>query len=61
MPSCTTSVPASPNPRSSIAAVSGYGGEQYRLASEQAGFDGHLVKPVSRSAIEALIQGLEAT
>lgn len=43
-----------------IAAVSGYGGEEYQHASERAGFDHHLVKPVSRAAIEQLVKGIEA-
>lgn len=39
-----------------IAAVSGYGGEEDRRKSKEAGFDCHLVKPISRAALEDLVQ-----
>lgn len=39
-----------------IAAVSGYGGDEYVRASKQAGFDRHLVKPISRATLEALVR-----
>jgi len=39
-----------------IAAVSGYGNEDDRRKSEQAGFDRHLVKPVGRATLEELVQ-----
>ena len=37
-----------------IAAVTGYGQEQDRSRSQQAGFDAHLVKPVVLAALHAL-------
>lgn len=37
-----------------IAAVTGYGQDQDRLRSQQAGFDAHLVKPVELAALHAL-------
>jgi two-component system CheB/CheR fusion protein len=39
-----------------IVAVSGYGGEDDRRRSAEAGFDRHLVKPVGREALEELIR-----
>jgi CheY-like chemotaxis protein len=41
--------------RAVIASVSGYGGEEYRRLSEEAGFDRHLVKPIGRPALEELV------
>jgi two-component system CheB/CheR fusion protein len=41
-----------------IAAVSGYGGEEDRRKSQAAGFDRHLVKPVSRQTLEELVQSV---
>jgi CheY-like chemotaxis protein len=38
-----------------IVAMTGYGQENDRRQSEQAGFDVHLVKPVDLGEIEALI------
>lgn len=38
-----------------IAAVSGYGGEDDRRKSREAGFDRPLVKPISRVALEELV------
>ncbi|MEW6763884.1 MAG: ATP-binding protein [Pseudomonadota bacterium] len=43
-----------------LVAVTGYGQEQDRLASAQAGFDHHLVKPVDMAALEAILQGAPA-
>ena len=43
-----------------LVAVTGYGQEQDRLASAQAGFDHHLVKPVDMVALEAILQGAPA-
>jgi two-component system CheB/CheR fusion protein len=43
-----------------IAAVSGYGAEEDRRRSQEAGFDRHLVKPVGRAALEELVKGAEA-
>jgi DNA-binding response OmpR family regulator len=41
-----------------LIALSGYGQESDRERSRQAGFDAHLVKPVSPSELEATIQRL---
>lgn len=41
-----------------IAAVSGYGGEEYVYASQAAGFDRHLIKPVNRATMEELLQAV---
>jgi PAS domain S-box-containing protein len=41
-----------------IVALTGYGQEADRRKSAEAGFDAHLVKPVERSALEALIEAL---
>jgi len=43
-----------------LVAVTGYGQEQDRLASVQAGFDHHLVKPVDMAALEEILQGAPA-
>jgi CheY-like chemotaxis protein len=40
-----------------IAAVSGYGGEEDKRKSKEAGFDRHLVKPIGRAALEQLVKG----
>ena len=39
----------------SIVAVTGWGREQDRIRTEDAGFDAHLVKPVERAALERLL------
>ncbi len=39
-----------------IAAVSGYGSEDDRRKSEEAGFDRHLVKPIGRATLEELVK-----
>ncbi|WP_288381106.1 ATP-binding protein [uncultured Massilia sp.] len=39
-----------------LVAVTGYGQEQDRVNSAQAGFDHHLVKPVDMAALEAILQ-----
>ena len=39
-----------------IAAVSGYGGEEDRRRSRDAGFDRHLVKPVGQEDLELLVR-----
>jgi two-component system CheB/CheR fusion protein len=44
--------------RTIVAAVSGYGGDEYVRASKEAGFDRHLVKPISRAMLEGLVQSL---
>ncbi len=38
-----------------IAAVSGYGNEEDRRKSKEAGFDRHLVKPIGRATVEDLV------
>ncbi|HVJ82278.1 MAG TPA: response regulator, partial [Planctomycetia bacterium] len=42
--------------RAVIAAVSGYGGEEDRRRSRDAGFDRHLVKPVGQEDLELLVR-----
>ena len=44
-----------------LIAVTGYGDEQDRLRSKQAGFDHHLVKPVSIKMLESILQSVEPT
>ena len=39
-----------------IAAVSGYGNEDDRRKSKEAGFDCHSVKPIGRAILEELVQ-----
>jgi len=39
-----------------LAAVSGYGQEEDRRRSQEAGFDHHLVKPIRRATLEELIK-----
>jgi PAS domain S-box-containing protein len=39
-----------------IAAVSGYGGEEDRRKSQEAGLDRHLVKPIGRATLEGLVK-----
>jgi two-component system CheB/CheR fusion protein len=41
-----------------IAAVSGYGGEERRRQSKEAGLDRHLIKPIGRATLEELFNGL---
>jgi PAS domain S-box-containing protein len=41
-----------------LIALTGWGGEQDRAMSNQAGFDHHLIKPVDLDAIEVLLSGL---
>ena len=38
-----------------IAAVSGYGSEEDRRRSKEAGFDRHLVKPIGRATLKELL------
>jgi CheY-like chemotaxis protein len=40
--------------------VSGYGSEEDRRKSQEAGFDRHLVKPIGRAALEELITSAKA-
>ena len=44
-----------------IIALTGWGQEHDRLRSQEAGCDGHLVKPVSRADLDAVLQRLEPT
>ena len=39
-----------------IAAVTGYGGEEDRRKTQEAGFDRHLVKPIGRATLEELVK-----
>jgi CheY-like chemotaxis protein len=41
-------------------AVTGWGAEEDRRRSREAGFDAHLTKPVDVGALEALLQGVQA-
>jgi CheY-like chemotaxis protein len=38
-----------------IVAVSGYGQQEHRLRSKQAGFDQHVVKPIDPSVLSSLL------
>lgn len=38
-----------------IVAVTGYGGDEYQVRSRQAGFDAHVVKPVSIETVEGML------
>ena len=40
-------------------AVTGYGGEEDRRQSREAGFDAHLTKPADPTALQELLAGLE--
>jgi signal transduction histidine kinase/ActR/RegA family two-component response regulator len=42
-----------------IVALTGWGQDEDKRRSEQAGFDGHLVKPVEPAALERLLAGLQ--
>jgi len=44
-----------------IIAVSGYGQEEHRLRSKQAGFDYHIVKPIEPSVLTGLLASLRAS
>jgi len=44
--------------RTVLAAVSGYGNEDERRKSREAGFHRHLVKPVGRATVEGLTKGV---
>jgi PAS domain S-box-containing protein len=44
-----------------IAAVSGYGGEDFQRKSLEAGFDRHLVKPIGRAVLEELVKSAAAS
>jgi CheY-like chemotaxis protein len=39
-----------------ITVLSGYGGEEERRMSREAGFDRHLIKPIDRATLEELVQ-----
>jgi PAS domain S-box-containing protein len=41
-----------------LVAISGYGEEQHKLRSLEAGFDNHLTKPIDPLALESLLQSL---
>jgi CheY-like chemotaxis protein len=43
-----------------IAVVSGYGGEEDRRKSQEAGFDRHLAKPIGRAVLEELVKSAAA-
>jgi CheY-like chemotaxis protein len=42
-----------------IVAVTGWGQDDFRRRSKEAGFDGHLVKPVELSVLTAMLSGPE--
>ncbi|HKP29396.1 MAG TPA: ATP-binding protein, partial [Gemmatimonadales bacterium] len=44
-----------------LVAQTGWGQEEDRLRSKSAGFDHHLVKPVSRDAVESILKGRKRT
>ena len=44
-----------------LVALTGWGQEDDRRRSQEAGFDQHIVKPVDPSALENLLNGLETT
>jgi CheY-like chemotaxis protein len=41
--------------------VTGWGQDEDRRRSEEAGFDAHLVKPVDEAALRTLLDGLSAS
>jgi CheY-like chemotaxis protein len=41
-----------------IVAVTGFGGEEHRAATRQAGFDAHVVKPVEIHVLESMLHTL---
>ena len=43
-----------------LIALTGWGGEDDRRRSREAGFDAHLTKPVESTVIDALLQQFEA-
>jgi CheY-like chemotaxis protein len=44
-----------------LVAVTGWGQEEDRRRSEEAGFNFHMVKPVDPAALRRLLDGLKAT
>ncbi len=46
--------------KTTVVALTGWGQDEDRRRSHEAGFDLHLVKPVEPSALERLIEGLES-
>ncbi len=48
----------SSDPRPRLIALTGYGGAEDRKRSREGGFDAHLVKPISASALLAAIEGI---
>jgi len=48
----------SPGSHAVLVAVTGWGQEQDRLRAVEAGFDQHLVKPISAETVESLLQSL---
>jgi CheY-like chemotaxis protein len=43
-----------------LVALTGYGTDEDRRASSEAGFDGHLVKPIDFEALERILAALPA-
>jgi CheY-like chemotaxis protein len=43
-----------------LIALTGYGTDEDRRASDEAGFDGHLVKPIDFEALERILAALPA-
>jgi CheY-like chemotaxis protein len=43
-----------------LIALTGYGSDNDRRASREAGFDGHLVKPIDFEALERILAGRPA-
>lgn len=46
--------------RTPLVAITGYGQDEDRMQSEQAGFDRHLTKPVDPDALQALLTSFPA-
>jgi CheY-like chemotaxis protein len=44
-----------------LVALTGWGQEEDRRRSQEAGFNTHMVKPVEPAALEQLLAGLQAT
>ena len=44
-----------------IVGVSGYGQEEHRLRSRQAGFDHHIIKPIELSTLTGLLVSLRSS
>ncbi len=43
-----------------LVAVAGYGGSEYRARTQAAGFDAHMVKPITMDALSSILAGAES-